>query len=59
MVTASLAKTEAVRDTPPNSRVGRNGLEWPSVVVDEPHAGRNDRGRVVLAPLELPANLPL
>src|SRR5690349_24335364 len=40
-------------------RIARDGLKRPSVVVDEPHSGRNDTGPVGLALLDLPADLPL
>ena len=39
--------------------IARDGLKRPSVVVDEPHTGRNDAGPVALAPFDLPADLPL
>lgn len=37
----------------------RDGLKRLSAAVDEPHTRRNDRGRVVLAPFDLSAHLPL
>ena len=37
----------------------RDGLKRLSAVVDEPHTRRNDRADVVVAPVELPAHLPL
>jgi hypothetical protein len=40
-------------------RRARYGLKRPGTVVDEPDAGRNDIGGVVLAPFDLAADLPL
>ena len=40
-------------------RTARDHLRRLTIEVDEPLAGRNDRGSVVLAALQLPAHLPL
>ncbi len=39
--------------------IARDGLKRPAAVVDEPDTGRNDRGQVMLALFELPADPPL